>query len=157
MKHVLATLGAVVVAAAFAASAAADGAETQTVHFSATDVFVSDGRCAVPEGTLIVQQTEGQMTTVIGPGDTLHREAVFHGTISIAFGGQTYTGPFADHGVSADNQSNEVAVFVSTNLQRAEDGSLLNVHLLIHMSVNATGEPNLFVQLNCGGGDLVRA
>lgn len=163
MKRPVSFLVAAIAVLSLAAAPAlggAKGATTETIHFTDEETFVvgpGEEACGVGVGSVISIDYKGVVHITEGPRGQFHITGTNVGDITIAVaGGKTYTGHFADWFGFNLNNRNEVGTFTSNNLLRAPDGSLLNVHFLDHFSLSASGEVNVFFQLNCGGGDVTR-
>jgi hypothetical protein len=154
----LAALSALVALAAGAAALPVAAAQTQTVRIEpTTESFplapFPDPVCGIPGDSLVTIVYTGVLHETLGPDGRSHTSSAIHGDTTIAVpGGPTYAGHFADQGTDNLNLRNQTHAFTSNNLLRAPDGSLLNLHVVFHLIVSASGGVQVRFTFGCGGG-----
>jgi hypothetical protein len=154
MKRLLAFLVAIVAAAALAVPASAAGAGavsyTQTLK-NYVQTFTSDIPCA---GTGTITTTSNSifhvtfLTSGIGAG-TFWATGTDAGTVVAVAGSVTYTGHFADWFGDNDNLNNGNEEFNLNVHLTGSDGSVINGHLVAHVSASATGIVVTFFKVTC--------
>lgn len=146
---VLVVLAATVV---LATPASAAGATSQTFNFHGPFTMTVGALCNAPAGTLSGTENVVMHTTVNAAGDfwlTTTQEASFSFVPAIA-GNPTYAGHLTVwFGVSANSPTQGVLHDNFNITARGSDGSTLNIHLVDHVSVSASGQVNSF-STTCG-------
>jgi hypothetical protein len=139
--RLLAFLPALTLSAVLLAPAAALAAETQTIHFRATDSRAERSPCSGAPGTLTIMLTGVMHITDLGDG-TVHRTTTTTGTVTFVPedpSQASFRGHLAESHSQITNPRNAVETNAENVVVHGSDGSLGKQHILIHHTVNANG------------------
>jgi hypothetical protein len=139
--RLLAFLPALTLSAVLLAPAAALAAETQTIHFRATDSRAERSPCSGAPGTLTIMLTGVMHITDLGDG-TVHRTTTTTGTVTFVPedpSQASFLGHLAESHSQITNPRNAVETNAENVVVHGSDGSLGKQHILIHHTVNANG------------------
>jgi hypothetical protein len=140
-RRLLAFLPALTLSAALFAPAAAFAAETQTIHFRATDVRAERNPCSGAPGTLTIMLSGVIQITDLGDG-TVHETVTTTGTVTFVPDDPSqasFSGSLAESSSVITNPRNAVTTNAENVVVHGSDGSLGKQHILIHTTVNANG------------------
>jgi hypothetical protein len=139
--RLLAFLPALMLSAALLAPTAAFAAETQTIHFSATDSRAELNPCSGAPGTLTIVLSGVMQITDLGDG-TVQRTTTTTGTVTFVPDDPSqgsFSGHLAESLSEITNPRNAVDTNAENVVVHGSDGSLGKQHILIHHTVNANG------------------
>jgi hypothetical protein len=150
----IAVLGLLVVVPSGAADG--NGAQTYTATFHGDTVtFVGTGTfCEFTPPVLITNTLNGVVHLAVLENGTMHFTNNLAGTtttIELGPDGVTFTGHVQRHVGENDNQQNETLEINTNVVAKATEGPMQNAHAVEHLNTSATGDANVFFQLNCGG------
>jgi hypothetical protein len=140
-RRLLAFLPALMLSAAVLAPTAAFAAETETVHFSATESRAEPNPCSGAPGTLTIMLSGVVQTTDLGDG-TVHRTTTTTGTVTFVPddpGQASFSGHLAESDSQITNRNNAIETNAENVVVHGSDGSLGKQHILTHLTVNADG------------------
>jgi hypothetical protein len=140
-RRLLAVLPALMLSAALLAPTAAFATQTQTIHFSHTDVRAAANPCSGAPGTLTIVLSGVLHATDLGDG-TVHETVTTTGTVTFVPddpGQESFRGHLAESHSEITNPRNVIETNAENVVVRGSDGSLGKQHILIHTTVNANG------------------
>jgi hypothetical protein len=139
--RLLAWLAGLTLSAVLLAPAAAFAAETQTIHFRATDSRAEYNPCSGAPGMLTIMLSGVMHITDLGDG-TVHRTTTTTGTVSFVPedpSQASFSGHLAESRSEITNPRNAVVTNAENVVVHGSDGSLGKQHILVHHTVNANG------------------
>jgi hypothetical protein len=139
--RLLAWLAVLALSAALLAPAAAFAAETQTIHFRATESRAEVSPCSGAPGTLTTSLSGVMQLTDLGDG-TVRRVTTTRGTVSFVPqdpSQASFSGHLAESDSEITNPRNAVDTNAENVVVHGTDGSLGKLHILVHHTVNANG------------------
>jgi hypothetical protein len=139
--RLLAWLAGLTLSAVLLAPAAAFAAETQTIHFRATDPRAAVSPCSGAPGTLTILLRGVMHITDLGD-DTVHRTTTTTGTVSFVPkdpSQPSFSGHLAESLSEITNPRNAVYTNAENVVVHGSDGSLGKQHILVRHTVNANG------------------
>lgn len=139
--RLVAWLTGLAITGALLAPAAALATETETIHFSDTESIPDVNPCSGATGTRTTDFKVVFHITALDNG-TFHATGTLTGTISFVPDDPsqpTYTGPVAERFGENENSRNFTHTETLNVVLTGSDGSRLDVHGLIHFTVNANG------------------
>ena len=140
-RRLLAFLPALMLSAALLAPTTAFAADTETVHFSATESRAERNPCSGAPGTLTILLSGVMHITDLGDG-TVHRTTTTTGRVSFVPddpGQASFSGHLAGSQSQITNPSNATSTNAENVVLHGSDGSLGKQHILTHLTVNASG------------------
>ena len=140
-RRLLAFLPALMLSAALLAPTAAFAAETQTIHFNATESRADRNPCSGAPGTLTIMLSGVVHTTDLGDG-TVQMTTTTTGTVTFVPddpGQASFSGQLAESHSQITNRNNAIETNAENVVVHGSDGSLGKQHILIHTTVNANG------------------
>jgi hypothetical protein len=113
-----------------------------------TPIVCPDGS-QVPGGVLSITIQNGVFHVTINTAGDLWDTSTVEGPFTfVSDAGVTYSGHYTQW--FGDSLNNKNAVSHGTlNFVGTSGTSMLNLHLLIHFSISASGNPNVFMKTNC--------
>ena len=139
--RLLAWLAGLTLSAVLLAPTAAFAAETQTIHFHATESRAEVSPCSGASGTLTIMLRGVMHITDLG-GGAVHRTTTTTGTVSFIPedpSQASFSGHLAESDSEITNRRNAVDTNAENVVVHGSDGSLGKQHILIHHTVNANG------------------
>jgi hypothetical protein len=140
-RRLLAFLPTLMLSAALLAPTAAFAAETQTIHFSATESRAERNPCSGAPGTLTIMVSGVTHTTDLGDG-TVQMTTTTTGTVTFVPDDPSqasFSGHLAESKSEITNRNNAIETNAENVVVHGSDGSLGKQHILIHTTVNANG------------------
>ena len=128
-RRLLAFLPALMLSAALLAPTAAFAAETQTIHFSATESRADRNPCSVVHTTDLGDGTVQMTTTTTGTVTFVPDDP----------GQANFSGQLAESHSQITNRNNAIETNAENVVVHGSDGSLGKQHILTHTTVNANG------------------
>jgi hypothetical protein len=132
---------------AFLLAPTAFATETETIHFSGTDVQADVNPCSGATGTLTFAFSGVVHTTTLDNG-TFHETSTVQGTFTFVPDDPsqpTYTGHATFWDGENENSKNFTATFTGNIVLRGSDGSRITDHARFHITVNADGTVTSFI------------
>jgi hypothetical protein len=121
--------------------------ETETIHFSDTDVEADVNPCSGATGTLTFAFSGVVHTTALDNG-TFHETSTVQGTFTFVPDDPsqpTYSGHATFWDGENENSKNFTATFTGNIVLRGSDGSRITDHARFHITVNANGTVTSFI------------
>jgi hypothetical protein len=148
--RLLAWLAGLTLSAALVVPAAAVAAETQTIHFRATDSRAERNPCSGALGTLTITLSGVIQITDLGDG-TVHRTTITTGTVSFVPDDPSqasFSGHLAESLSEITNPRNAIDTNAENVVVHGSDASLGKQHILAHHTVNANGTVTSSIEIS---------
>jgi hypothetical protein len=139
--RLLAWLAGLTLSAVLLAPAAAFAAETQTIHFRATESRAERNPCSGAFGTLTIRLSGVMHITDLGDG-IVKETIITSGTVSFVPDDPSqasFSGHLAESLIELTNPRSAVVTNAENVVVHGSDGSLGKQHILVHHTVNANG------------------